>query len=622
MKMLSKILALIPLLLFTQFLLAEDQPKPPQTLEELKSAIEKIRKDTNTSAVGIALVNKDGPFWIAGLGEADVEKHTKSDENTMFRIASVSKMFVALSVLKLVEEGKLHLDDKLHDLAPEIAFDNKWEKTNPILLVHLLEHTTGWDEQHLPEVAFNASDSSTLKDALDFHPHSRTSRWVPGTRYAYNNIGPAVTAYVIEKITGKKYEDYVQENFFNNLQMSSTTFYNSETYKKHAATLYGNNGIEKYYFSGYRPSTSINSTPKEMANFLYLLMSRGKYNEQQLIAEKSVDRMELPLSNLGANQGITSGYGLHNHTTGHEDYGIALHGHGGDLPGALTAMMYSPKLKGGYIIMTNSSNGSIWQMTELVTSYLLKDAQKERQKKIELSKKFNAMPGLYLPINPRQEITRFRSEVFNIMKISVRDNLIHRSPLFGGWESSDYAIAENLAINPWTGLPSIAFVNDPLAGETLQIDGDLYKRVPSLLIYGGIFLFLILTALMIANIAFAFFWIPRKLLGKISGTGTIQVRTWPLLAGISILVTFLIVGIFEPQIIKLGTVTFVSVAIFVSSLLYPLFTALSTFSIYKYRNEGINKLIYRNAVLLTSLHFLFVVYLTYYGIIGFRGWAE
>lgn len=196
MTKLLKIILLFSFLIFALTSNADEQASDnqPKTLEELKAAIEKIRKDTNTPAVGIALVNKDGPYWIAGLGEADIEKHTKADENTMFRIGSVSKMFVALSVLKLVEEGRLHLNDKLHDLAPEILYENKWEKTNPILLVHLLEHTTGWDEQHLPEISYKGSDSSTLKDALDFHPDTRTSRWVPGTRYAYNNTGPGVTA--------------------------------------------------------------------------------------------------------------------------------------------------------------------------------------------------------------------------------------------------------------------------------------------------------------------------------------------------------------------------------------------------------------------------------------------
>ncbi|HEY8941380.1 MAG TPA: serine hydrolase, partial [Cellvibrio sp.] len=132
------------------------EPDPtPQTLDELKAAIEKIRAETNTPAIGIALVNKDGPYWVAGLGEANTETHAPADENTLFRIGSISKMFAALAILKLQEEGKLSLNDKVRDLVPEIEFENPWEETNPVRIVHLLEHTTGWDDIHLAEYAFS-----------------------------------------------------------------------------------------------------------------------------------------------------------------------------------------------------------------------------------------------------------------------------------------------------------------------------------------------------------------------------------------------------------------------------------------------------------------------------------
>ena len=97
-------------------------------------------------------------------------------------IGSTSKIFVALAVLKLVEQGKLSLDDTLADLAPDVAFENPWEETHPIRVVHLLEHTTGWDDIHLPEYAHNQPDPVSLKEGLDFHPHSRISRWRPGSR--------------------------------------------------------------------------------------------------------------------------------------------------------------------------------------------------------------------------------------------------------------------------------------------------------------------------------------------------------------------------------------------------------------------------------------------------------
>ena len=114
----------------------------------------------------------------------------------------------------LADQGKLSLDDPVHKLAPEVWFENPWEATDPVRVVDLLEHTTGWDDMHLREYAKQAPDSMTLREGLDYDHHSRISRWRPGTRMAYCNSGPPVAAYIVEKLTGQRFEDYVQQNFF------------------------------------------------------------------------------------------------------------------------------------------------------------------------------------------------------------------------------------------------------------------------------------------------------------------------------------------------------------------------------------------------------------------------
>lgn len=614
MKILSQALALLSLLVFSQILLA-NEPAAPKTLDELKAAIEKIRTETNTPAVGIALVDKNGPYWVAGLGEANVTKHIKANADTLFPIASVSKMFVGLAILKLVEEGKLNLNDKLHDLAPDIQFENPWEKTNPVLLVHLLEHTTGWDDLHLAEISYKATDTSTLKDALAAHPDSRKSRWVPGTRHAYCNTGPAVSAYIIEKVTGKKFEDYLQKAFLNPLQMNTSSFYNSEVYKARKAEL----SSSEYPYQKYRPSGAMNSSAKEMANFLQFMILRGEFNGQRLLQSTSIDRMEKPVSNLGASVGIKSGYGLHNMTQGFQDYGIAFYGHDGG-GSALTAFVYIPELQTGYVVMSSSMGPGHWKITELINQFLLKDVKKPTPKPINLSPKLSGMAGIYVLQNPHHEILRFTGDITSAIKITVQDQHIHRSPLFGGWVSNDYAISENLLVNPWTGLPSIAFVNDPIKGESLQIDSDLYKRTPAVIIYGKILLISLLAILILLNVAFALVWIPRWLLGKLAKGGNILVRLWPLITSLTIIITFA-PTVFATHI-QLGSLTSASITLFIGSLLYPVFTTFSLLSVYKHRTTPINKLIYWNGAVISILHTLFVLYLAYYGIIGFRGWVE
>jgi len=156
----------------------EEPPKPAQTVEELKGQLEKILKDTHTPGISVAVVRKDGPEWIAGLGLADVAANRAVTPETLFRIGSTSKAFASMSILLLAEQGKLSLNDPVKKLAPEIWFENKWEATDPVRVAHLLEHTTGWDDLHLREYAKDAPGMS-LKEGLDYDHHSRTSRWPP-----------------------------------------------------------------------------------------------------------------------------------------------------------------------------------------------------------------------------------------------------------------------------------------------------------------------------------------------------------------------------------------------------------------------------------------------------------
>lgn len=160
-----------------------------RTVDELQMKLETILDDTHTPGLSVAIVHGDGREWIAGLGKADVSNNRPATPETLFRIGSVSKAFVSLSILKLVNEKKLSLTDPVRKLVPEVWFENQWERDDPVRVVDLLEHTTGWDNMHLHEYAKDGSELG-LSEALDYGRRSRVSRWPPGTRMAYNNSGP------------------------------------------------------------------------------------------------------------------------------------------------------------------------------------------------------------------------------------------------------------------------------------------------------------------------------------------------------------------------------------------------------------------------------------------------
>ena len=126
--------------------------------------------------------------------------------------------------------------------------------------------------------------TSRLAEGLAFHPHSRVSRWQPGTLTSYSNSGSSIAAYVVEKITGKDFKDYVREHVFDPLGMESSTFH----VPRDAALMakgYEADGVREANYDHIimRPSGSLNTSSREMARYLRMMINRGTLDGVRLL---------------------------------------------------------------------------------------------------------------------------------------------------------------------------------------------------------------------------------------------------------------------------------------------------------------------------------------------------
>jgi protein-L-isoaspartate O-methyltransferase len=239
----------------------------------------------------------------------------------------------------LQEAGKLKLTDTVRQWTPDVAFVNPWEAANPVRLVHLMEHTSGFDEMHLREYALN-DPAMTLNDALAYGASSRVCRWPPGERMAYCNSGPAVLAAVIEKVSGERFEDYVQKHFFNPLHMDGASYFDTPEVERRLAKLYRPDGVTPYpyWHVGLRPTAGLNASARDMANYLRFYLQRGSLDGTQLLSAASIERMERGETLPAAKLGRMVEYGLFNYEF---PYGpFVFHGHNGAVMGGITEMGY------------------------------------------------------------------------------------------------------------------------------------------------------------------------------------------------------------------------------------------------------------------------------------------
>jgi CubicO group peptidase (beta-lactamase class C family) len=532
-------------------------------------------------------------------------------------------MFVSLAVLKLVEQGRLSLDDRLAALAPDVEFENEWEETDPIRIVHLLEHTTGWDDIHLPEYAHNDPTPATLKEGLDFHPHSRISRWKPGSRMSYCNAGPPVAAYVVEQVTGKDFESYVYDNFFEPMGMQSMTYRLSEAVQEKGVTLYANgNQPQDYWHISVRPSGSINASANDMAKMVEFFVNRGAVDGEQLISPRSLSRMETTGSTPAAKAGQQVGYGLGNYSSIHESWEYL--GHGGGVNGGVTELAYLPQARVGHAIMTNSDDFATFiEISDLIRNFETRNlAPAAVTGGVEVNAEHKAIAGLYQPINSRQQVGYFLERALGVQKLAFDGDTLVRKALLGGEATGYYPVTDALFKHDETGLISLSRVDDPLAGPVVHVGTLVMKPVSPVIAYGQLGIAVIWGICIVTSILFFLVWGVRKLRGKVPAGPATWVRAWPLFAGLSILA---VAGLFSLGMTdpfgKLGAPTPVSVGIMVSTLAFAVSAFLGMRISIRSRHLDMNRWAYWHSTIASGFHVIVAAYLLWFGVIGLMTWA-
>jgi CubicO group peptidase (beta-lactamase class C family) len=617
-------LAAVSSLLFLSTLHAEEQKDvAPETLEELQAAIAEVVAENDVPAVGIALVDESAPVWVDSIGKANLENDIDADEYSLFRIGSTSKMFVSLSVLKLAEEGKLSLDDKLSDLAPDVAFENQWEDTDPVRLVHLLEHTTGWDDIHLPDYAHSVYPPVSLKEALDFHPHSRTSRWKPGTRSSYCNSGPGVAAYIVEKVTGKDYEQYVEDTFFTPMGMETMTHQWSDDVREKGVTPYTDgNQPRSYEHISMRPSGGINASPRDMARFLQFYINRGAVDGEQLIPQESLARMESVESTSAARAGQEAGYGLSNYSTSHKNW--VFRAHNGGVTGGITDFAYLPEARIGYAMMMNSDDGrSFLKVRSLLRDFATRNLEPpEVTAPAIITSKHRAIEGLYHPINSRQQLSYFLERVFAIQKLWFDGEKLLRRPLLGGKAFGYFPVSSDLYADEKTGMISLSRTSDPLAGDVVHVSSQVLKPVSALLVFVQFAIVFFWAAAIGSSVIYFLIWGVRKLRGKIDSGATISIRLWPLLASLSVVVFLgaFMIGMIDP-FTRLSSPTLIAITVMIATGAFALFAALGVHASITARHVPMNRVNYWHLTVASATHLIVAIYLYWFGIIGLMTWA-
>jgi len=603
----------------------------PTTIPALQREIATVLKETKTPGAAIAIVSRDQAEWVAGLGRADVARNVPVTAETLFRIGSVSKSFAALAALKLQEEGKLKLTDTVRQWAPEVAFANAWEASDPVRLEHLMEHTTGFDDIHLREYAHNDPTPVGLAEALAFGASSRVSRWRPGTRMAYCNSGPAVLAAVIEKVSGERFEDYVAERFFQPLHMDIASYFYTPAVKQRLTQLYRADGLTPYPYEhiAYRSSGAINASAKDMANYVRFYLQRGSLDGAQLLDCSSIERMERTETLPSAKLGRIAGYGLYNQAFFEGPF--VFRGHDGAVTGGLSEMAYLPEHGRGYAVMINSGDGkALFRIARLIRRYVVRGLTPPAlpQTAPVPAETRQEYGGYYQLISPRQQWLYPFYRLVAIQKLSFTAEGLSTITC-GVVRERWVAVAERLFRREQEAQASLALLPEAGGEALIQCNRGTFKRVAAIEVWAQIAGIAVVSVLTVSAVLFAPIWGWRKAAGKLQGAGPLRVRALPLLGAVWLigfdgLLAFGLRGLItgrSDDLFNLGVPSWLTIGILLTSVAFPLTTVWSLYVIYRERSAAMNRVVYWHSALVTSALVAVAVYYAYWGLIGLRLWA-
>jgi CubicO group peptidase (beta-lactamase class C family) len=381
----------------------------PQTVDQFREAAARILAETGVPGAGLALVRHDGVEWAGGVGYADRDQRTPVTAHTAFRVGSVSKTFVAMAIVQLAEDGFLNLDAPVYEVAPEIDIANPWDETQPVRIIHLLQHTAGFDDMHFNEMYVRANEPArSLGDVLRLNPRSRRVRWPPGTRMAYSNPGYGVAGFILEKTATMPYEDYIRQEIFEPLEMTASSFRLTADEEGRLAQGYDTAdgppvGFTQIYL---RPAGNMLSSAHDMARFVQMLLGWGELGDAFVIDPEYLGNMEQPRTTLAAEAGLRNGYGSGISTR--LDLPFKMLGHNGGIDGFISSYAYSPSRDIGFVVLLNSTGPrageALQRLSTMAVSYLKRDVAPPEKPEVNVDvSTLDRYVGYYQDANPRNQ---------------------------------------------------------------------------------------------------------------------------------------------------------------------------------------------------------------------------
>lgn len=325
-----------------------------------EEAIQQIMKENPVMGLSVAVIKNNKLIYSHSFGLKDAETNTPLANENIFRIASISKSFSATAIMQLVEAKKVNLDQDVSDLIGFKVRNPKFPET-VITLRLMLSHLSSINDNQ----GYFSLDS--INPAKSVNWYKCYNNYEPGKKYEYCNFNFNMIGTIIEKVSGERFDAYIQNHILNPLQLYGGYYVNGLDKSKFATIYEYQPDAAKFvaspnayaprtaevaaYQMGYSapifsPTGGMKISAKDLATYMMMHANYGKYNGVRIISKKSSKIMQTAVSDIEP-------YGFALETPATIIDGKQVIGHTGSAYGLYSAMFFDPQEKFGIVVISN-----------------------------------------------------------------------------------------------------------------------------------------------------------------------------------------------------------------------------------------------------------------------------
>lgn len=366
--------------------------------KKLDAKLEAILESTKAAGFSVAIVQGDQIIYAKGFGYRDLDKQLKADENTVYAIGSTTKAFTT-GLLGIMEAEKdFSFSESPSTYLPQLTFFND-ELNNQVTILDMISHRTGLPRHDFSWYLFPTADKDSLLGRVKYQEPFTGLR----EKWYYNNFMYLAQGMITEKLTGKTWEENIQQYFIKPLDMtSSSADIRGLQMHPNRATGYNlikfttNKAMPYYDISAMSPAGSINSSVNDMAKWVMVWLNDGKYKDQQILPQRYVQQATNPLMLVGNGISDPQFPDQHLNSYGYAWFTSSYKGHyrlehGGNIDGFSANVSFFPTDDIGIVVLTNQNGSAVPNLVRNTISDMILGVNETDWKSVFEKKRKEAM---------------------------------------------------------------------------------------------------------------------------------------------------------------------------------------------------------------------------------------